>query len=278
MALYGVEPATDFWMPNSVPRCGLQQRRKQQRKLLRFTRDASLRQRRRKKALVGENPHLSLAWDEGPVQGAFDGMAKGITDLCQFGLRVSRGDFLRKRTRLRGTKEVIKHATKRCQGTHKHQPVLGGMMFQGKWMNISEFAGGYTPQFANAIRDGAEEFLEVDREEVEVLAEGPGVSEEEHELVDEEVDPEEEDGELEGKGEKWKKIQRVHHRLGHPTNKTPVRMLALGGASKDLAERASSMSVRSVKRPPCQVGNWRPKQKRSTAIWGTSMMTRMLFT
>ena len=62
--------------------------------------------------------------------------AKGITDLCQFGLRVPRGDFLRKRTRLRGTKEVIKHATKRCQGTHKHQPVLGGMKFQGKWMNI----------------------------------------------------------------------------------------------------------------------------------------------
>ena len=144
--------------------------------------------------------------------------------------------------------------------------------------HLSELAGGYTPQFANAIRDGAEELFEVDREEVEVLAEGPEVSEEEHELVDEEVDPEEEDGELEEKDEKWKKIQRVHHRLGHPTNKTPVRMLALGGAWKDLAETASSMSVRSVKRPPCQLGNWRPKQKRSTAIWSTSMMTRMLVT
>ena len=225
----------------------LQRRRKQQRKLLRFTRDASLRQRRRKKALVGENPHLSLAWDEGPVQEAFAGMAEGVTDLCQFGLRVPRGDFLRKRTRLRGTKEVIKHATKRCQGTHKHQPVLGGMKFQGKWMNISEFAGGYTPDFANAILDGAEEFLQGDREEVEVLAEGPEVPEEEHELVDEEADPEEEDGELEDKDEKWKKIQRIHHRLGHPTNKTLVRMLALGGASKDLVERASKHEC-----PVCQ--------------------------
>ena len=226
----------------------LQQRRKQQRKLLRFTRDASLRQRRRKKALLGENPHLSLAWDEGPIQEGFDGMAEGVTDLCQFGFKVPRGDFLRKRTRLRGTKEIIKHTTKRCQGTHRHQPVLGGMKIRGKWMNVSEYAGGYTPQFANAILDGAEEFLRGEREEVEVLAEGPEVPEEEHEQVDEEeVDPEEADGELEDKDEKWKKIQRIHHRLGHPTNKTLVRMLALGGASKDLLDRATNHEC-----PVCQ--------------------------
>ena len=65
------------------------------------------------------------------------------------------------------------------------------------------------PQFASAILDGAEECLPGDREEVEVLAEGPEVPEEEHELVDEEVDPEEEHGELEDKDERWKKIQNV---------------------------------------------------------------------
>ena len=33
--------------------------------------------------------------------------------------------------------------------------------------------------------------------------------------------------------------KRIHHRLGHPTNKTLVRMLTLEGASKNLVERAS---------------------------------------
>ena len=70
---------------------------------------------------MGENPHLSLAWDEGRVQEAFDGMAEGVTDLCQFGLRVPRGNFLRKRTRLRGTKEVIQACNKTVPG-HPQTP------------------------------------------------------------------------------------------------------------------------------------------------------------
>ena len=206
---------------------------------------------------MGENPHLSLAWDEGPVQGAFDGMAR-------------KRNHRPMSVRTKGPKRRFleeEDATQRHKGSHQacNKTVPGHPQTPASpWRNevprqvdehLSELAGGYTPQFATAIRDGAEELFEVDREEVEVLAEGPEVSEEEHELVDEEVDPEEEDGELEEKDEKWKKIQRVHHRLGHPANKTPVRMLALGGASKDLAERASCLSVRSVKRPPCQLGN-----------------------
>ena len=81
----------------------LAQRRKEQRKILRFVRDASRRQRRRGGAVLGENPHQSMAWKEPMIIEAFDGMESGITDMCQFGLRVPGGNLLRKRTALKGT-------------------------------------------------------------------------------------------------------------------------------------------------------------------------------
>ena len=64
--------------------------------------------------------------------------------MCQFCLKLPGGELLRKRTRLRGTLEVVNQCRQRCQG---------------KWMNVSEFAGGYTEDFAKAAVRGAEKYL-----------------------------------------------------------------------------------------------------------------------
>ena len=79
--------------------------------------------------------------------------------------------LVKKRTRLRGTPQVLKHCTKKCPGTHTHRYVVEGFKISGKWMNVSIFSGGYTKQFANAVLDGAEAYLE-EGPEPEVLVEG----------------------------------------------------------------------------------------------------------
>ena len=221
--------------------------RTRQRKLLRFVRDAALRQRRRGGAILGENPYTSRAWKEPLIIEAFDNLPEDYTDMCQFGLCVPGQPLLRKRTRLRGTKEVIKTCCKRCPGNHQHAHVLGGARINGKWINVSDFAGGYTTKFANAVLDGAEEYLRNGRRQ-EAFVEGGEVEEERFidNVEEEEVEDEgEEDGEESGeqtlrprKGSTLWKIKMLHQRLGHPTNDTLVRMLSLSGASPETVQTA----------------------------------------
>ena len=140
-------------------RSRLAQRRKEQRRILRFVRDACQRQRRRGGAVLGENPHRSRAWTEPMIVEAFDGMDSGVPDMCQFKLRIPGGRLLRKRTLLKGTKEVVRRCTRKCCGDHQHDLVFGSAKINGKWTTISDFAGGYTKQFAQAVVEGAEEYL-----------------------------------------------------------------------------------------------------------------------
>ena len=131
--------------------------RKKQRKLLRFTRDAALRQRRRKGRVLGENPATSLAWKEPLIVEAFDGLAHEVTDMCCYGLEVPGKGALRKRTRLAGHKGVMKYCVKKCCCKKPHVPVLGSAKIGGRWRSVSDFAGGYTKEFAEAVIRGADE-------------------------------------------------------------------------------------------------------------------------
>ena len=81
--------------------------------------------------------------------------------------------------------------TRRCDGNHKHAHCLGGVKINGKWMNVSDFAGGYTAQFARQVIRGAEEYLQKGQEEREVFTEGGSWPEED--FSEEEV-PEDEEG------------------------------------------------------------------------------------
>ena len=222
----------------------LEERREEQRELLGFVRDASHGQRRRGGLLLGENPKPSLAWREPLIVEAFDGMGSIITDMCQYGLRIPEGGpFLRKRTRLEGTPELLQPLAKLCPGTHEHTPVLGGMRHQGKWMNVSDFAGGYTSRFAQAVVKQAEKVLEEKGRRPEALLTLPAFPEED---LDEEAERTEVKGSKEEQPQSWR-IQQLHNRLGHPTNSTLSKMLSLAGASKEIVNRAQDFQC-----PTCQ--------------------------
>ena len=110
-------------------------------------------------------------------------------------------------------------------------------------MNASDFSGGYTKKFANAVLDGAEAYLE-EGPEPEVLVEGRQVEEEQFE---DEARSEDEVHVPEEATATSLKLHRLHQRLGHPTNQTLTRMLALSGASEDVLQQA-----RSSECPTCQ--------------------------
>ena len=238
-------PLQSFGKKTPWQRMNLIERRIEQRKLLRFVRDAAIDQRERGGALMGENPDPSLAWKEPLIEEAFEGQGVTKCDMCQFGLKIPAGP-IRKRTRLRGTEEIMEACTRKCQGEHQHAPCLGGVQIEGKWMNVSDFAGGYTSDFARQVVKGAEAYLTKGRQK-EVFVEGDSWPEED--LEDEEEQPIEEgliEERTEQKGKAWK-LQKVHERLGHPTNETLSRMLSLSGADKETVEAA-----RELQCPVCQ--------------------------
>ena len=194
-------PLQEFGRKSPWQRERLEERREEQRELLGFVRDASHDQRRRAGLLLGENPKPSSAWKEPLIIEAFDGMGSAITDMCQYGLRIpGGGPFLRKRTRLEGTPELVHHLARTCPQTHQHTPVLGGMRYGDKWMNVSDFAGGYTTRFAQAVVKQAERILEEKGRQPEVLITCASFPEED-------LDEEEGEGEKEVKKERpqsWK--------------------------------------------------------------------------
>ena len=111
-------------------------------------------------------------------------------------------------------------------------------------MNVSEFAGGYTKAFANAMLDGAEEFLSK-KMQPESLVQGGEVAEEQFEDVEDENrqdllrgEDEEQGGARqdlsrgegeyeeesqdpsrgEGADKEETQLSKLHRRLGHPSN------------------------------------------------------------
>ena len=69
------------------------------------------------------------------------------------------GEFVRKPTRLKGSKEVIDSCSRRCDGSHEHCVIEGSMKLEnGKRVNVSAWAGGYTKAFAMQLLKGAERF------------------------------------------------------------------------------------------------------------------------
>ena len=260
-------PLQEFGHKSPWQRERLEERREEQRELLGFVRDASHDQRRRAGLLLGENPKPSSAWKEPLIIEAFDGMGSAITDMCQYGLRIpGGGPFLRKRTRLEGTPELVHHLARTCPQTHQHTPVLGGMRYGDKWMNVSDFAGGYTTRFAQAVVKQAERILEEKGRQPEVLITCASFPEED-------LDEEEGEGEKEVKKERpqsWK-IQQLHNRLGHPTNATLSKMLSLAGATRETIQLAQQFQC-----PTCQETQAPARYLKASAEMRTTIFGREL--
>ena len=239
----------------------LAERRQEQRVLLDFVQEASRRQRSRGGAILGENPWTSKAWDEEAIIKAFEGMPHGDTDMCAYGLQKpteedpwQRRLYLKKRTKLAGTEEIIEECSRKCPQDHVHAPVVGGVRVHGKWMALSDFAGGYTRSFARSVLRGAEKYLKSGRrKEVFVVSET---------FAEESLCPAEDEMKKEGQEaepaedeltQKRGQLMMIHKRLGHPTNQSLARMLRLAGAEKWLIEEAVTLKCPTcpdMKPPP----------------------------
>ena len=164
-------PLQEFGKKTADQMTRLGERIQKSRILLRFVKKAAKDQRRRGGALLGENPSRSKAWLEPDIEEAFEGTGSTITDMCRYNLKKPNEEFpeeppqcMRKRTRLRGTPEILKYCSRKCDGKHhQHTPVLGGVKIKGKWQALSEFAGGYTRAFAIRVLRGAEDYLKKGR-------------------------------------------------------------------------------------------------------------------
>ena len=133
----------------------LVQQQAEHRRLLVFVERVSHRMYIRKRANVGENPASSHAWEEAPIQAAFSkpGNSEVVTHMCMYNKRrPDNGTLVRKSTRLRGTREVIEACSRRCDHSHDHSTIEGSMkLADGRRMNVSEWAGGYTKAFAKCL-------------------------------------------------------------------------------------------------------------------------------
>ena len=110
---------------------------------------------------MGENPAQSLAWEKPPIKSAFENCAATLCDMCAFGeRRPDTGLLVRKRTRIVGTAGLVQSVQRLCPGNHEHQPIEGNTKIDGRSMRVSEWAGGYTAQFARAVIRGAQKDLE----------------------------------------------------------------------------------------------------------------------
>lgn len=223
-----------------------------------------LRQRRRGKAVLGENPLRSLAWKTPEISEAFAGCAEAIGGQCCYGLQHPTEMIpMKKGTRFMGQETVVKYLRERCPGDHQHAPIEGSFKdHDGRWRSLSEWAGGYPPALCRAMLKGAAEFLkgaeaqctyvedpgdEDGLSEGEIM-DGEDTIEQERGLDDVLKEDEEplEDGERHPVPlEVQRAVEFAHRQLGHPSRTTLIRMLKMSGATEE--------AVRHARRWHCQV-------------------------
>jgi hypothetical protein len=101
--------------------------------LLKFVNKVVRFQVDRQRAVIGENPDQSLAWQEPPIMAAFEDQSSGKGDMCMF--KKTRPDNslrVKKRTRFEGTYEVVEAVSILCDGSHEHSPIEGNMKIDGR--------------------------------------------------------------------------------------------------------------------------------------------------
>ena len=113
-----------------------------------------------------ENPLRSLLWRQAPLQAtlAMSGVATAVTDACVWQKRrPDTGELIKKPTQVvgLGAPEVVSMIKIRCAGGHDHSVVEGAMHCPdatGRWKRtaVSDWAGGYTAEFCEALLRGVE--------------------------------------------------------------------------------------------------------------------------
>ena len=197
----------------------LVQKREENRMLLRFVRDASLAQRKRGGALLGENPRPSHGRNLSLKKPSVAPPWPSVTRVCsafEYQMVLTFGRERGSEVQRRSPKGVRSFVT-RAMNT----PRVGGVKIHGAWMPLSEYAGGYNTNSAKEVALGAEQFLKKKRKQREVMVEGGEMAEEqileeEEEEHEEQKEPHEEIEEEEmKKGARGWKVPKIPQRPGH---------------------------------------------------------------
>ena len=231
-------------------------------------------QRRRGKAVLGENPHSSRAWVQPEVLDGFEGLPTAVLDQCQYGLKhPTTGEPIRKRTRFVGQPLVLSGLHQRCDGSHDHAHIEGSVRVGDRSVSLAAWAGGYPLPLCRAILDGATRFLRAApsslshggllAEEVLMNEEDLLTSDSDYAPTDWEAAPARDpaapaaaptlpsrdaaaDGADAASGsrrfpigaETKRAVEMAHRHLGHPSRSTLLRMLRLSGASEGAIQHA----------------------------------------
>eukprot|EP00435_Cladocopium_sp_Y103_P019429 s2435_g4.t1 len=138
-------------------------RLRERKTFLSFTRRAVLKQRARRKAVLGENPYPSKAWKQPEIIDAFEGLPQAVLDQCEYGLKHPENHMpIQKATRFMGQEEVLTYLHTRCSGDHDHAVIEGNVRVGGRTVKLSEWCGGYSLPLCEAILHGAELYLQSD--------------------------------------------------------------------------------------------------------------------
>ena len=256
------------------------------RTFLAFSKRVILWQRRRGKAVAGENPATSKAWQTPEIQEATSGLHMARFDQCQVGLvHPENGKPMKKLTQVAAQPAVVQFLDGlRCPGDHEHHPIEGGYRTsKGWWASLSEFAGGYPKEMCHRLLAGAEAYydergtyVEDDGYEYDDVVPEPidgdhAIEEEEqlHEQIEDfpEVRKKEEEAlEDEQRHPVSREIQRAvefaHRQLGHPARSTLVRMMKLSGANQE--------AIRYARRFHCDVCAMRQRPRHPQAATATA--------
>ena len=181
--------------------------------------------------ILFEHPAGARSWHEECIQEILKlpGVCTVVSDQCQFQLNVQGRGLNKKATRLMSNMpEVLEELDQRCDGSHQHVPLLGG---------LAKDAQKYPPKLCRAVIKGILKHLRRHHDHIQVpqhfLEE-----EEEDELLDD-LGAEEEPLAIDVRrpdisAEEERALNKVHKAVGHPQLGEFIRFLRAARVKAEL--------------------------------------------
>ena len=252
-------------------------------KLLGFCMQLAQWQVKRGAYFIFEHPASARSWQLPAVRRVADlpGVTAVTGDLCEYGLTSAEGTPVRKRTRWMGNVPGLEEVLgKKCSGNHEHQPLEGtGPDGVARTLRAQRYSPGTVRALLKLVRKAKEEDDRKRKEEMVVLVQDIWKEEDQTILEQAEEAPvlpiedeegggeedEETEGEEEGRSERKqkedaeeeershdaeviKKVMKIHENMGHPSNKTLIRVLTHGKAKRRYVLAAARLECGACQR------------------------------
>ena len=144
-------------------RARLEQMQEDHRGITRFVAKVRSRQRARGSHFATEQPWSASSQNLPEIKETVFDCNEGFLNMCMHNLRCPEtGYLLKKDTWFAATStSAMSNVCIECDGTHRHKVISGSVRVPGvaKRVPLSEYAGGYTREFAEALISGFERDL-----------------------------------------------------------------------------------------------------------------------